>query len=766
MNLLQQDKQRKQAVTALLRQTAEYYKKYGNQENSIAMEKLASDTANGKFAITVVGEFSAGKSTFLNALMKDRYLPSFSKETTATVNFLRSIKESPTEKPMIRINYRDKHQETDENVTLKTIEQYVSTNGDNVAQKISSVELFLDSPFLNDGVTLVDSPGLNGIKDGHEAITNQQIKESHAVIYMFSAAQPGSNSDFKVLGNLLKSCNTLFIVLNKIDEIKETEKETVESVVAQLKANFKKMLNVPSPEIWPIAAYPALVARCNCDMDYHGKLQHTPEEKKKYLEKSRIEAYEERLMRFLTQGEKNKKELIEPLNKIEKQLADNCKTLDDDIATLSQDTSSEEIQKQIDALLTETDGLEKRIKKGKSALKNKIYGILRNAGNEIKNDTGEISKRYIEKIGLSQEMDDLAQDSHRYMRHINDEYQTVYETVVKRINDEFANLLIEEFSEYSDQVEQRLNETANKGTNLSIPNISVDLSQFETDVDIDRFLQRREEIYAKIDEIENDKDKTERDIIRIKAQEKAYARLLDQRKELQKERNKRLEELGVRPEATTRTETTYKRRWDWWLIIPSSKIVPETHVVVDRTDQEVWDKRRIEIEGQYDNEISELNDQLKNIPQSSDEAVFLRDKLQRKKDAKEQELKDLEKKMHEEIEKTKANNMYKAKRYLEDIIEEFNNKGRAEIIKQLKEQENLMTETAEFIIRTSLEEELAAKDHELNTLKQQLTSSKEEREKTIEDKKQQKAEAFQIRKQADELLAEIEKIHTDTIKTE
>lgn len=766
MNLLQQDKQRKQAVTALLRQTAEYYQKYGNQENGIAMEKLATDTENGKFAITVVGEFSAGKSTFLNALMKDRYLPSFSKETTATVNFLRSVKESPTGKPMILINYRDGRQVKDENITLKTIENYVSTNGDNVAQNISSVDLYLDSPFLNDGVTLVDSPGLNGIKEGHEAITKQQIKESHAIIYMFSAAQPGSNSDFKVLGNLLKSCNTLFIVLNKIDEIKETERETVESVVAQLKANFKKMLNVPSPEIWPIAAYPALVARCNCDMDYHGKLQHTPEEKSRYLEKSRIEAYEERLMRFLTQGEKNKKELVEPLNKIEKQLADNCKTLDDDIAILSQDTKTEEIQKQIDALLTETDGLEKRIKKGKSALKNKIYGILRNAGNEIKNDTGEISKRYIEKIGLSQEMDDLAQDSQRYMRHINDEYQTVYETVIKRINDEFANLLIEEFSEYSDQVEQRLNETASKDTTLSIPSISVDLSQFETDVDIERFLQRREEIYAKIDELETDQDKTERDIIRIKAQEKAYARLLEQRNELKAERNKRLEELGVRPEPITRTETKYERRWNGSILFPKWELIPETTVVVDRTDQEVWDKRRTALEGQYDTEIDELKEQLKNLPPSSDEAVFLRDKIQRKIDGKRQELQDLEKEMLEKIEKTKGNNMYKAKRYLEDAIDEFNKKGRDEIIKQIKEQENLMTETAEFIIRTSLEEELASKDHELNTLKQQLTSSKEEREKTIEDKKQQKAEAFQIRKQADELLAEIEKLHTDTIKTE
>lgn len=36
-----------------------------------------------EFSIVLVGEFSAGKSTFLNALMGERLLPSFSSETTA-----------------------------------------------------------------------------------------------------------------------------------------------------------------------------------------------------------------------------------------------------------------------------------------------------------------------------------------------------------------------------------------------------------------------------------------------------------------------------------------------------------------------------------------------------------------------------------------------------------------------------------------------------------------------------------------------------------
>ena len=104
MDLLKQDQERKKAVMALLESTASYYDGLQESDKAEAFRKLKEDTANGKFSITVVGEFSAGKSTFLNALMKERYLPSFQEETTATVNFLRSVKESPTGKPLIKVN--------------------------------------------------------------------------------------------------------------------------------------------------------------------------------------------------------------------------------------------------------------------------------------------------------------------------------------------------------------------------------------------------------------------------------------------------------------------------------------------------------------------------------------------------------------------------------------------------------------------------------------------------------------------------------------
>ena len=60
-----------------------------------SIKKLRSNVADGLFSIVLVGEFSSGKSTFLNALMRRRILPTFSDEATATVNFLCHTSSAP-----------------------------------------------------------------------------------------------------------------------------------------------------------------------------------------------------------------------------------------------------------------------------------------------------------------------------------------------------------------------------------------------------------------------------------------------------------------------------------------------------------------------------------------------------------------------------------------------------------------------------------------------------------------------------------------------
>ena len=66
--------------------------KFYSENGYTAEEKIIADFIDmlqkEEFSIVIVGEFSVGKSTFLNALMGEKILPSYSDETTATVTCL------------------------------------------------------------------------------------------------------------------------------------------------------------------------------------------------------------------------------------------------------------------------------------------------------------------------------------------------------------------------------------------------------------------------------------------------------------------------------------------------------------------------------------------------------------------------------------------------------------------------------------------------------------------------------------------------------
>ena len=202
---LQQHGERKKNLLALLSDAQEFFTAQDRTGDAAALQKHRQSIEEGLFSIVLIGGFSAGKSTFLNALMRKRILPSFSGETTATVNFLKHKTQAPNGKKGI-VYYRDGSRQDIPDLSVDTLEKFVSVKGNSdgktVAQTIDRVELFLESDFLKDGVMLVDSPGLSGIAEHHEEITRQQIKESHASIFVFTAEQPGRRPDFEALRDL------------------------------------------------------------------------------------------------------------------------------------------------------------------------------------------------------------------------------------------------------------------------------------------------------------------------------------------------------------------------------------------------------------------------------------------------------------------------------------------------------------------------------------------------------------------------------------
>ncbi len=759
--------ERKGNVLALIQKAATFYTKINDADKATSLSDIAYSVMNGKFSIIVVGQFSVGKSTFLNALMGEKYLPSFKAETTATINFLRSVKESPTGKPLIRINYSDGATELIKDVSLENIERYVSTNGDNVATKISSVEIFLDSKFLNDGVSLVDSPGLNGLLEGHEKITRDQINRSHAAIFAFSAHQPGSKSDFEKLKSLMDRCDSVLIILNQIDHIRKDE-ETVEDVVEKLKESFAQYFNTRElPEIYPISSLEALVARSSLNLEYKGKNNFSPSEKDELLKESRIEIFENRLIKYLTQGEKSQKELLSPVEKVRSFINETKATMASHIEELNNTTDTDEVKSQINILKDELDGLRKKLNDSRSDIKNKVYDLLRDTEREIKAAAADAKAKCLAQVTETEDLEELGNNASVYLNRINNKFVDIWEDVQTETDKRFRDLIREEYYEYASSIEERLNNNdSNKDIELS--QVKLDTSLFEIDVDIDDYLDKRAEILKNLDSDEDRLDELQIELINSNRNEKKREYFEKQRQHLKENHSLDLQALGERPRVeyiTTFEEKRTKGLWGgikWIFTGNPKKPVPKT--IIDHSAQEEYDRRRQEMEADFQNELEELEARRNSISESNPEMIEHQiKKIKRANERHQRMLSDLSDSYNKKLKAARRSQERKVKSYLEDLISGIEKDNLHKIYDMLKGSRERVTNAMLDVLELELRNVMNRKKEEIELREKQLTSSLEEKNALLEELNNNKAELTEILGEADACVAEIKNIPIDKI---
>lgn len=175
---------------------------------------------NEKMNVLVVGEFSRGKSTFINAIVGKQILPSSVNPTTATINILEGNKLNN-----MTIYYRGKDKETVglPSEKLKNfLENYVTVKNDNAAE-IEKVELNISGNLEAWNCILVDTPGVNDLDEAREEVTFKYLNEADACIVLLDSQQPLSESERRFIKDkvLTNDINRLLFVINRIDDIDE-----------------------------------------------------------------------------------------------------------------------------------------------------------------------------------------------------------------------------------------------------------------------------------------------------------------------------------------------------------------------------------------------------------------------------------------------------------------------------------------------------------------------------------------------------------------
>jgi small GTP-binding protein len=174
------------------------------------------------FLLVVVGEFNAGKSAFINALIGQPILRVGVTPTTTQINILK---------------FGEEEERDVENEHLHTL--------------TAPVELLTN-------LSIVDTPGTNAVIRKHEEITTQFVPRADLVLFVTSADRPFSESERLFMERIRNWGKKVIMVINKVD-ILETDDE-VSEIKTFVADNASKLLGI-TPEIFPVSARLALNAK-------------------------------------------------------------------------------------------------------------------------------------------------------------------------------------------------------------------------------------------------------------------------------------------------------------------------------------------------------------------------------------------------------------------------------------------------------------------------------------------------------------------------
>lgn len=195
-----------------------------------------------QMSMVVLGEFNHGKSTVINALLGNEIVPMGITPTTSVITHL------VHGEGQAEFVFDDERKRVDPAELRKALTE-------DAARNLRYVEVPIASPFLEDGLVIVDTPGVNDISQQKAEITYGYVPRADIVVYVLDAAQALKRSEVTFIRERLikNSHDRLFFVLGKSDSLTSDELKEVRSHVE------RKLRDLIGPTIiYPLSARRAM----------------------------------------------------------------------------------------------------------------------------------------------------------------------------------------------------------------------------------------------------------------------------------------------------------------------------------------------------------------------------------------------------------------------------------------------------------------------------------------------------------------------------
>jgi GTPase SAR1 family protein len=234
------------------------------QEILERLGRLRARLEEGLLRVAVLGQFKRGKSTLLNAFLGDPILPTGVTPVTAIPTF---IKAGP--KTAARITFKTGKEPlviSDEAIIPAILEQHISeTENPRNRLGVESVEIEARSKFLDQGIVLVDTPGIGSTFIHNTKAAESILTECDVAVFVVSTDPPITEAEVSYLGKVQELIPKIFFALNKIDLLDFRERGIAEHFLANV---LREQPNIPQPvRIFCVSARHGLQAKQTKDSE-------------------------------------------------------------------------------------------------------------------------------------------------------------------------------------------------------------------------------------------------------------------------------------------------------------------------------------------------------------------------------------------------------------------------------------------------------------------------------------------------------------------
>jgi len=189
---------------------------YNRPDLTQRLNETRRHVADPTIRLMVVGEFKKGKSSLVNALTLAEVCPVDDDIATSVPTAIRHA-ETPTATVIYETSDPEEENER-QSIPFEQAAGFVmETQRSAGSKRVRLVEIDLPSPLLQNGLTIIDTPGVGGLGSPNTSVTYGALPMADALLFVTDASQEFTKPELDFLHTAQEFCPNIFCALTKTD---------------------------------------------------------------------------------------------------------------------------------------------------------------------------------------------------------------------------------------------------------------------------------------------------------------------------------------------------------------------------------------------------------------------------------------------------------------------------------------------------------------------------------------------------------------------